>query len=118
VKQEAARRWATGEAFIFPQDDAYYVPTALAEMVAALERDSGGDLALCGWLYDLLGFAPMPPNPRVGHVDVGGFLVRRETFLATGWPDSSQTADGKFIEGAARSGARVVGCPGVLYVRC
>lgn len=115
AKQAAAKALASGDAFLFPQDDAYYVPTALATLVAALEP--GARVALCGWLYDLFGFAPMPPHPAIGHVDVGGFLVRRDVFLATGWPSTRQTADGEFIVEVAAGGG-VALCPGVLYVRC
>lgn len=116
AKQGAAKALASGDALLFPQDDAYYVPTALATLVASIQ--SGAAIALCGWLYDLFGFAPMPPVPAIGHVDVGGFMVRREVFLADGWPSTRQTADGEFVEALVASGATVGTCPGVLYVRC
>jgi hypothetical protein len=112
-KAIAARDMATGEALLFPQDDAYYVPIALEAMSGEIAL--GADLALCGWLYPLFGYAPMPPNPRVGHVDVGGFMVRRETFLAHGWPDDSHEADGKLVERLVASGVRVATCPEILY---
>jgi hypothetical protein len=114
-KAKAARELASGEALMFPQDDSYYTPTALARLSAEIER--GADLALCGWLYDLFGYLPMPPNPRVGHVDVGGFMVRRSTFLEHGWPDGTQTADGLFIERLVASGVRTALCQGTLFVR-
>jgi hypothetical protein len=115
-KLAAARELATGDVLMFPQDDAYYTPNALAEFVSALER--GADLALCGWLYDLFGYQPMPPCPNVGRVDVGGFMVRRSTFLEHGWPDGdAQTMDGRFIERLVASGVRWESCPGILYVR-
>lgn len=113
--KEAAASRVAGDVLLFPADDAYYVPTALASFVTALEN---GDLALCGWLYDLFGYAPMPPVPAVGHVDVGGFAVRRDTFLAHGWPVKGQTGDGELVLGLLRDGrARLVTCPGVLYVK-
>ncbi len=114
-KQAAALDMAIGSAVMFPPDDAYYAPVALEVMGAEIAR--GADLVLCGWLYRLFGYQPMPPNPRVGHVDVGGFMVRRSTFLEHGWPDGSQTADGRFVERLVASGVRVVTCPGVLYVQ-
>jgi hypothetical protein len=114
AKYSAAASLANGEALIFPQDDSYYVPTAFATMVESLKR--GNDLALCGWLYDLFGYAPMPPNPQIGHVDIGGFMVRKSVFLETGWPNGSQTADGQFVEHMAAT-KKVGACEGVLYVR-
>ena len=116
AKERATHQAAvTGDAFLFPADDAYYVPSALATFVAALEDDA--DLALCGWLYDLKGYAPMPPTPAVGHVDVGGFMVRRNAFLVHGWPDKSQTGDGQLVIGLLQAGARLAMVPEVLYVK-
>jgi hypothetical protein len=116
AKEQAALAHATGDAFMFPNDDAYYVPIALQRMVEALER--GADLALCGWLYDLPGYVPMPPCPAVGHVDVGGFMVRRQAFEAHGWPRKGQTGDGELVVSlAARPGTKVELCPQVLYCK-
>lgn len=114
-KERAARECAAGDALMFPQDDAYYAPPALELMVAKLH--AGSDMALCGWLYDQFGYVPMPPDPRVGRVDVGGFMVRRSTFLAVGWPFRSQTGDGQLVESLVASGARVGTEAGILYVR-
>lgn len=115
AKEHAAESRATGDAVMFPNDDAYYVPIALAAMVRQLE--AGADLVLCGWLYDLMGYVPMPPRPAVGHVDVGGFMVRRTTFLAHGWPSKAQTGDGELVLSLIAAGARVATCPGTLYVK-
>lgn len=115
AKERAALEWARGDALLFPNDDAYYVPTALEMLVGAL-RD-GHDLALCGWLYDLLGYVPMPADPTVGRVDVGGFLVRRDLFARTGWPNKGQTGDGELVRGFLEAGARVARLPQTLYVK-
>lgn len=114
VKEQAAKRYATGDVLMFPADDAYYTPTALSEMVKTIEQ--GADLALCGWLYDLMGYLPMPPTPAVGHVDVGGFAVKRSIFLDHGWPSKSQTGDGELVVSLA-SKHRTGLIPGVHYVK-
>lgn len=115
AKEKAARDYAAGSVLMFPNDDAYYVPTALAELVRIIE--TGADIAVCGWLYDLMGYVPMPPSTVVGHVDVGGFMVARNLFLRTGWPDKSQTGDAKLIEAGIRAGGRVGATSRVLYVK-
>jgi hypothetical protein len=115
VKERGALGWATGDVLMFPNDDAYYVPIALERFVAAIA--AGSDLAVSGWLYDLLGYVAMPPNTQVGHIDVGGFAVRRDTFLATGWPCKAQTGDGELVQGFLRAGARVGLVPNTLYVK-
>lgn len=115
AKEQAAKGMATGDVLMFPNDDAYYVPIALAELTRVIE--SGADIAVCGWLYDQMGYTPMPPSTMVGHVDVGGFMLRRETFLRVGWPDKSQTGDAKLIAACIRAGGRVGATSRVLYVK-
>lgn len=115
AKEAAAKDMADGELLMFPNDDAYYTPTALSDLVDVINQ--GADLALCGWLYDQMGYVAMPPSTMVGHVDVGGFMVRRDLFLKVGWPDKSQTGDAKLIAALIRAGGRVGATPRVLYVK-
>lgn len=114
-KERAAEEWASGDALLFPNDDAYYVPAALRLFVEKLQ--AGNDLAVCGWLYDLFEYAAMPPNTQVGHIDVGGFMVTREMFARSGWPNKGQTGDGELVQGFLRLGARVGLVPNCLYVK-
>lgn len=114
-KELAAQTWAQGDALLFPNDDAYYVPTALATFAAQLE--AGHDVSVCGWLYDLFNYAPMPPNTQVGHIDVGGFMVTRTRFGQCGWPNKGQTGDGELVQGFLKAGASVALIPNVLYVK-
>jgi hypothetical protein len=115
MKEHYAKSWGCGDALMFPSDDAYYMPPALAEMGAAL--DYGSDLAVCGWVYDIPGYVPMPPAVTVGRVDVGGFMVRRSVFQRIGWPCKEQTGDGYFVEACVSRGANVAFCPSTLYVK-
>jgi hypothetical protein len=115
AKEQAAKDWAKGEALMFPNDDAYYAPPALEKMAIELER--GADLALCGWVFDKLGYVPYAPAPIVGRVDVGGFMVKRDWFLKVGWRDKSDVGDGRFIEALVAHGAKVAKVPAVVYVK-
>lgn len=116
TEKEKAVSWTASDALMFPADDAYYVPTALASMVESLEHN-GTDIVLCGWLYDHLGYIPMPPQLAKGYVDVGGFMVRRETFLKTGWRDKGQTGDFTLLEDMVKAGAKISTVPNILYVK-
>lgn len=72
---------AEGGYLAFPQDDAVYHPEFVAEM-------QQGDMCICRWNGG-------EPCPKVCHVDIGGFTVKRELF--TGFR-SHGTADGEFVE--------------------
>lgn len=115
AKESAAKDMAQGQVLMFPNDDAYYVPTALESLVKIMQQ--GADIAVCGWLYDLMGYVAMPPSTMVGHVDVGGFMLRRDLFLRVGWPDKSQTGDAKLIAACIKAGGRVGASSKVLYVK-
>lgn len=117
MAKEVAALESKCDVLLFPQDDSYYVPTALFEFTSALNY-SNAQLAICGWLYDLERYAAIPPIPAIGRVDVGGFMVRREAFVsAGGWPKPiAQQTDGMFIERMARD-VKTVSIPSVLYVR-
>lgn len=111
----AAAEVSTAEILGFPNDDAYYCPLYLQLMVEALDR--GFDLAYCDWVFDKYGYVGFQAFPKVGHVDVGGFLVRAETARRVGWKSRAQTGDGEFVEAVVASGAPHVRVPGLLYVK-
>lgn len=114
--KENTAKLVDGDVLMFPNDDAYYVPTALSQMVAPIEAGVA-DIVICGWLYDLFQYKPMAPRLAQGYIDVGGFMIRRETFLKTGWPDKTQTGDFHMLQTAVDAGARVVEISNVLYVK-
>jgi hypothetical protein len=99
----------------FPNDDAYYVPIYLERMVRAL--DAGYDLVYCDWVWDQAGYQPVTVQPRVGCVDVGGFLVRRSVLQAVGWEDRSYEGDGLLVERIVNAGYTHARVQGLLYVK-
>lgn len=113
--KENAGMVSGAEALMFPNDDAYYVPTALEEMAARMKL--GCDLVICGWLYDTMGYVPMMPSTREGRIDVGGFMVRTKLFRKVGWTDKGSTGDAKLVASLIEAGAVVGTCAGTLYVK-
>lgn len=116
AKEKAAAGLARGDVLMFPADDSYYVPTALSVMLNCIVS-LNADLVVCGWIYDHLGYRAMPPCIAEGYVDVGGFMVRRETFLKVGWRDKGQTGDYTLLSDIVESGATVAYEPSILYVK-
>lgn len=114
-KEKAAVELARGDVLIFPADDSYYVPVALEKMVRHIE--DGADIVVYGWLYDILGYQAMPPSIVQGHVDVGGFMMKRRTFLDVGWRDKSQVGDHTLLTDMLRNGASMTFEHAILYVK-
>ena len=113
--KQAAVDVARGELLAFPNDDAYYCPVYLAQMVAMI--DTGVELAYCDWVFDKFGYAPYVARPRVGFVDVGGFVVSKRAFLAVGgFADRGQTGDGQLVERLAAT-VRHARVPGFFYTK-
>jgi len=115
-KVQAAKTVATGDAFMFPNDDSYYMPRALELMSRTLAMREK-DLAICAWIYGKYGYGWMPARAKIGYVDVGGFMVTRKTFERVGWQSFTQTGDGEFVEACVEMGARVALIGETLYVQ-
>ena len=116
VKAWAAGSLARSEWICFPNDDAYYVPGFFERMLDAADRQ-GLDLVYCDWIFDKFGYVHYEGKPVVGHIDVGGFLVKRSVLEAVGWQDKSSVGDGKLIEAIVEAGYRHGKASGVLYVK-
>lgn len=119
MEKWTATAGARGDWVGFPNDDAYYCPRYLELMLARGEA-AGAELVFCNWVSAAdgpLAYSPYVGWPRTGHIDVGGFLVRRARLLSHGWPDRGPTGDGALVEGLVRSGAAPCHVPATLYVK-
>ena len=104
---------ACGEYLCFPSDDNYYVPRFLETML-----QSAADLIYCDCIYDGYGveYAPMNVAPKLGEIDKGGFLIRREKFPGFREALPGSPADGWLVEQLVRDGATHAKAPGYLWV--
>jgi hypothetical protein len=89
----------TGELIGLSNDDNYYVPGYLEQMVNALEKE-GADLALCAMLHSYWGWRPIP----AGH-DLGSWIARRELVRRTPWQGDDFLYDARYIEMLKRGAA-------------
>lgn len=117
AKLRGAQERAKGDYLMFPQDDVYYVPAALEMMVAAAQENDWA-LTYCHWLNPQEGYIPWQARPVVGHIDIGGFMVRRDLFNMVPWASGEQTGDGQWVEDmVAIPEVRHGEVPRVLYVK-
>lgn len=107
---------ARGEWLGFPADDAYYCPRYLEFMLAGALAQGWG-LVYCDWVYDAAGYACYVSEPRVGRIDVGGFLVRREVLEQVGWPWRDHEGDGRFVQACVEAGVPHGRVGHILYVK-
>lgn len=115
----AAAEDAHGDYLCFPSCDGWYTPTFLADMLRP-----GVDLTYCDMLYDPRGDTQTPQRyrvidvmPKLGCIDKGGFLIRRDKFQPFPWkePSGEVFADGMLIERLIASGVTHAKVPGVLF---
>lgn len=97
----AYTRFARGEFVCLPNDDAYYVPTFLDQMLWTA-RAHDYELVYCDWLFDAADntkpYRHMPVAPQFGRIDVGGFIVKREALIEDGWTYRAEGGDGYLVE--------------------
>jgi hypothetical protein len=100
--QKAAGRWghpyrqtgidaASGTLIGLSNDDNYYVPGYLEQMVNALQRDDA-DLVMCAMLHSYWGWKAI----EAGH-DVGSWIARRELLRRTPWAGDGFFYDAEYL---------------------
>jgi len=110
-----------GEFVCFPSDDNYYMPT-FGEAMYRTASANGADLVLCEMIFDGRRggrYSVMDTKAAFGHVDKGGFILRRDKFQPfPGKPDTDIPcgADGMLIDQLVASGISHIKLPDILVV--
>ena len=79
-----------GEFIGMSNDDNYYVPGYIEQMVNALDA---ADLALCPYLHSYFGWRVWKPG-----TDLGSWLARASLVRKVPWTGDNHTADQKYVE--------------------
>ncbi|MGZ5061243.1 MAG: glycosyltransferase [Usitatibacter sp.] len=88
-----------GELVGLSNDDNYYVPGYLEQMVNALQKE-GADLAMCAMLHSYWGWRPLEP----GH-DLGSWIARRVLVERTPWRGDHFFYDAEYLDLLKRNAA-------------
>lgn len=116
VRQEAGFA-SEADWLCFAVNDGLYAPTFLSTLLASAQAERL-DLVACDWVYAHAGYTPWSVELRTGHIDIGGFLIRSQTFRDLGgFPNRGHEADGQLVEAAVRSGARCGVVRQTLYMQ-
>lgn len=90
---------ATGEFICFPSDDNYYVPK-FGQKLYDFAKSFRLKLVYCDCIYDdryTGSYEVMRVQPLIGHIDKGGFILRRDHF--PGFPKVPKVAEPAFCDG-------------------
>jgi predicted protein tyrosine phosphatase len=98
-----------GEYIGLTNDDNYYVPGFLEQMIHAIQ---GYDMVLCDTLHSYIGWQHHHTSPRMGGADLGCFIARASIVRQVRWPGDDQYADGRFIQLLAD----LVGVPKIAHI--
>jgi predicted protein tyrosine phosphatase len=101
---------ATGELIGLSNDDNYYVPGYLEQMVNALERD-GAELAMCAMLHSYWGWRPL----AAGH-DVGSWIARLDLVRRVPWSGDNFFYDAKYLDQMKRAAKKVAVVDRALFI--
>ncbi len=112
---------ATGKYICFPSEEDYYTPVFGIKLLEHARRYKL-ELVYCDSLYDsryIGSYEVMRVQPLIGHIDKGGFLLRRNLFTEfPGTPDEeiATLCDGYLIEKLRADGISFGKIPEVLWV--
>jgi Glycosyl transferase family 2 len=106
----------TGAYIGLTNDDNYYVPGYIDQMVGALKMHNA-DLALCQIVHAYSGWCTISTTqPRAGACDLGNWIVKAAIAKSTPWPGEDFLDDGRYVEALAAKGKTVV-VPRALFVK-
>jgi hypothetical protein len=89
---------AKSDYLLITNDDNYYVPTFVSEMITALESDHS-DMVYCNMLHSHTFYkATFRTYLKKGAIDVGAIVVRTELAKKVGWQDKTFSGDGTYCE--------------------
>lgn len=86
------------EYLLITNDDNYYVPTFVSEMITTIESNRS-DMVYCNMLHSHTFYkAPFRTYLKKGAIDIGAIVVRTELAKKVGWQDKSFAGDGTYCE--------------------
>lgn len=115
-----AKVWAleksSGGIIAHVNGDCYYTPVYLERMVEPI-ASGRADFTYCDWVTHHNAYRVLEAFPRLGRIDSGGWLCRRDVVEATPWPSEQRKdcGDGWYVEQLA-VGRRLEKVDGVLWV--
>lgn len=104
---------AKGEFIGLSNDDNYYCPGYIEQMVNALGTDA--DLAICNTLHNYFGWGIASPTAKAPG-DLGSFLARRSIVDQVKFTGIDWLADGRYIQTLRRIARKEVLVPKCLFV--
>ena len=115
TSKEKAGLKAEGELLVFPNADAYYVPTFLETMTKP-HNEGIAEITYCDYLRHHNNYSYNDSKPELGHIGIVNFMINKELFNKTGWPNKGSCGDFYTIKAGIDAGGRIVKVPGVLCV--
>ena len=94
-KQMLDRLKANPKDFVLmTNDDNYYVPTFVENMLTDLARDTG--MVMCNTLHNYMGYDVHDSKPFENEIDMGAFIVAYPVAVKAGFKHTNFSADGRY----------------------
>jgi len=121
--REVALLDATSEFLLLTNDDNYYTPNFLEELMPAL-KSRVYDIRYCNMIHchkkyrshSPLGYHPLYTQMKLGWIDIGSFIFNTRKGQKAKFSDRSFDADGLFLERMIANGARSYKSDKFLFV--
>ncbi len=107
----------TGEWIGLTNDDNYYVPGYLKEMVEGIDLHPDAAMVMCNMLHKDFNWAVCKCRPQVTECDLGNWIVRADIAKSTPWPGNDVADDGRYVERLSVKARHVVLIDKPLFIK-
>lgn len=97
----------TGDVIGLTNDDNYYVPGYLEEMLKMFNKNPSCKMVMCDMLHRDVGWRLCKCQPKITECDLGNWLVLADLAKSTPWPGNDVADDGRYVERLAKKAGEV-----------
>ena len=107
----------TGDVIGLTNDDNYYVPGYLEELLSVFRDNNDCKMVMCDMLHREFKWSLCHCQPKITECDLGNWLVTADIAQTTPWPGNDIADDGRYVEQIAAKAKLVFKINKPLFIK-
>jgi glycosyltransferase involved in cell wall biosynthesis len=112
-----AIKHCTGDVIGLTNDDNYYVPGYLEEMLKVFRDSNDCKMVMCDMLHREFGWSVCRCQPKITECDLGNWIAAADVVKTTPWPGNDIADDGRYVEMLAKKVGTVFKINKPLFIK-